>query len=76
MNTERITLVDCCVEYVFNNFVSFDGNSVILDPSVVLDFIVFLEKIVGFKIEVFYKGENPVCSKYETKMGVMIMTLI
>jgi hypothetical protein len=68
MNPERILIVDCCVEDVFNNFISFEGNSVILDPSVGLDFIVFLEKIVGFKIEVFYKGENPVCSKYETKM--------
>ena len=68
MNAKRISLVDCCVEDVFNNLVIFDGDSVILDPSVGLDLIYALDKSVGREIDVIYKGEKPFCEDCGIKM--------
>ena len=69
MTNKRISLFDNSVEKIFNNLVIFDGDVVILKPSVDLFFINSVEKMIGRKFKVLYTDYNPFCHDCNVKMS-------
>jgi hypothetical protein len=61
MTDNRISLLDNSVEEIFKNFVIFDGDTLILKPSVDSIFIDYVEKIVGKEFKVLYIDFDVVC---------------
>jgi predicted nucleic acid-binding Zn-ribbon protein len=68
MRKEKHHHFNSSVEDIFNDFVTFDGDTIILKPSVNPIFIDIVEKIVKKEVKVLYTTPNMICEFCNIKM--------